>query len=378
MIGERYTVKKGDNLWNIAKAKLGAGPQWRRIWRYNNRADVVKVTGRGIPNPDLIYPGQILLLPVLPEVAARIAPGSPTATGAPQQPLSGSGQPLRSSPQPAPAAGGSRRPDEGPLSRDLPQIESPISIKYRLDDLKFPPIVQPGVIMEMRMTGDVILMTKKTYPALYVTQRREIEAQVVNQANLAFGSLVNDTRLIYDAGENKLTYRSMLVSQSNVPNTPAYAIGYQMDSNSPLPKLRFEIRLNKLEGSLPQFNYTALDVKIVVELTPKPEAPRGPSPQPLRQSEPVVNWNRVIGTGLVIAGAAIVIGTLVEDFFTAGAGTVDDPASFAVAGATVARGLQMVQATAAVLPAAVIPASLSLSVSVAPSATVSGQAEPRR
>ncbi len=71
----------------------------------------------------------------------------------------------------------------------------------------------------MRMTGDAILMTKKTYPALYVTQRREIESQVVNQANLAFGSLVNDKRLIYDAGENKLTYRSMLVSQSNVPGS---------------------------------------------------------------------------------------------------------------------------------------------------------------
>jgi hypothetical protein len=260
----------------------------------------------------------------------------------------------------------------------LPQVESPISIKYRLDDLKFPPIVQPGVIMEMRMTGDVLLMTKKTYPALYVTQRREIEAQVVNQANHAFGSLINDTRLIYDDKENKLTYRSMLVSQSNTPNTPAYAIGYQMDSNAPLPKLRFEIRFNKLEGSLPLFNYTALDVKLVVELTPKPESPQGPSPQPLRQPESSVDWNKALGVGLVVVAGLIVVGTLVEDFFTAGAGTVDDPASFAAAGATVTRGLQMLRAAPAiVLPAAVIPANLSLSVSVAPITTASGQVQSR-
>ena len=157
----------------------------------------------------------------------------------------------------------------------------------------------------------------------------------------------------------------MLVTQSNTPHAPAYALGYQIDSNSPMPKLRFEIRLNKLEGSLPLFNYTALDVKIVIELTPNPTAPP-PSPQPVRVSQPQSsgNWNRAIGTGLLIVGAAIVVGTLVEDFFTAGAGIADDPASFAAAGAAVARGLQLIRATAAVLPAAATPATLRLAVAV--------------
>src|SRR5258708_34243773 len=66
VLGQRYVVVKGDNLWNIAKHHLGGGSQWPRIWRYNNRRDVKEITGRGIRNPDLIYIGQVLLIPYIP------------------------------------------------------------------------------------------------------------------------------------------------------------------------------------------------------------------------------------------------------------------------------------------------------------------------
>ena len=183
---EQYTVARGDSLWSIAQAHLGNGHQWKRLWRYNNRADVVKRTGRGIPDPNLIYPGQTLLLPVLPEhVVRRPAPTS-------DAPLVTPGlvrQPGRTSTGPA-APGVRGTPGLPPVTT----IESPISIKFRLEDLRFPPIVQPGAILEMKLAGDVILTSKRTYPAVYVTQRREIEAQAVMAANHAFGSLLTDTR----------------------------------------------------------------------------------------------------------------------------------------------------------------------------------------
>lgn len=50
-----YTVKKGDCLWNIAKTKLGSGARYTEIYNLNK-----KVIGS---NPNLIYPGQVLLLP---------------------------------------------------------------------------------------------------------------------------------------------------------------------------------------------------------------------------------------------------------------------------------------------------------------------------
>jgi len=53
---ETYTVKSGDTLSKIAKAHYGAASKWKAIFEANR--DIIK-------NPDLIYPGQVLKLPVL-------------------------------------------------------------------------------------------------------------------------------------------------------------------------------------------------------------------------------------------------------------------------------------------------------------------------
>ena len=51
---QTYTVVKGDCLSKIAKRFLGSGKEWKKIWEANR--DKIK-------NPDLIYPGQVLILP---------------------------------------------------------------------------------------------------------------------------------------------------------------------------------------------------------------------------------------------------------------------------------------------------------------------------
>lgn len=340
MQGKRRIVVAGDNLWNIAKEELGAGAQWPRIWRYNNRRDVIKVTGRAIPDPDLIYVGQLLLIPVSPRSPPPVAAPSPPPAGlapaAPPHPPAPSPQPLR----------------QGPLGSRLPQIQSPVSFKYRLDDIRLPPFDTPTALIEMRMTGDVLLMSRKAYPALYVTSRRELEAQITQEMHHAFGRLVSDNRVIFDPAEKRVTVRSMLVSQSNTPNAPSTAIGVEISSNSPVPKLRAEIRWPKLEGTIEGFLYSALDVKFVIEITPKVQPPRAPSPQPIRIEEPSVNWDRVIGTGLIVTAGVIVVATIVEDFLTAGAGVADDAPSFTAAGAALTRGLSMLRGVSALPRAA--------------------------
>ena len=50
-----YTVVRGDCLWNIAKKFYGNGSQYTKI--YNANRDKIK-------NPNLIYPGQVLTIPV--------------------------------------------------------------------------------------------------------------------------------------------------------------------------------------------------------------------------------------------------------------------------------------------------------------------------
>jgi len=51
-----YEVKSGDTLWKIAKLQLGDGSQWENI--YNNNQGVIGA------NPNLIIPGQRLVMPV--------------------------------------------------------------------------------------------------------------------------------------------------------------------------------------------------------------------------------------------------------------------------------------------------------------------------
>lgn len=49
-----YTVQTGDSLWNIAKKYLGDGSRWTEIAALNAEL---------IDDPDLIYAGQVLVLP---------------------------------------------------------------------------------------------------------------------------------------------------------------------------------------------------------------------------------------------------------------------------------------------------------------------------
>jgi nucleoid-associated protein YgaU len=52
--GKTYTVVQGDSLSKIAKREYGDASKWRQIYQANR--DVIE-------NPDLIEPGQNLIIP---------------------------------------------------------------------------------------------------------------------------------------------------------------------------------------------------------------------------------------------------------------------------------------------------------------------------
>lgn len=52
--GDKYTVEKSDNLWEIAVRAYGDGYQWTKVWQANENL---------VKNPDIIQPGQVLSIP---------------------------------------------------------------------------------------------------------------------------------------------------------------------------------------------------------------------------------------------------------------------------------------------------------------------------
>ncbi|WP_309087213.1 LysM peptidoglycan-binding domain-containing protein [Domibacillus sp.] len=58
-----YKVKKGDELWNIAKDIYKDSSQWKKIWNANKDM-LIKRDKRNVQNPGKwIYPGQVLTIP---------------------------------------------------------------------------------------------------------------------------------------------------------------------------------------------------------------------------------------------------------------------------------------------------------------------------
>jgi nucleoid-associated protein YgaU len=72
----KYVVKSGDNLWNISKSNLGDATKWSEVYKLNH--DVIGA------NPSLIRPGTELTLPGSPEASGQLADASgvPAAPGA--------------------------------------------------------------------------------------------------------------------------------------------------------------------------------------------------------------------------------------------------------------------------------------------------------
>ena len=113
-----YRVVPGDDLWEIAARFLGNGERWHELYRLN--AGKPQPDGRTLTDPNLIYPGWILLLAPPgshngsrpPHHDRRPPPArTPSPSPSPSRPHSGS------TPSPAPA---STHPQPRPVAVHLP------------------------------------------------------------------------------------------------------------------------------------------------------------------------------------------------------------------------------------------------------------------
>lgn len=138
--GISYKIKQGDTLWNLAATHLGSPTEWPRLYEFNNRNEVVRAGARRIIDPDRIYAGSTLRLPILQ------SPGTPVAS------------------MPLPSA---NVPHPGRLRDKLPSISMPyssaVSTKASIQALKYQ--ISP------RLTTGPHLKANKYHPGIFLPGR---------------------------------------------------------------------------------------------------------------------------------------------------------------------------------------------------------------
>ena len=121
-----YTVKRGDTLWDIARALLGDAYQWPEIYRLNKST---------IENPHWIYPGEVL------NIGGAAAP-APASGGKGTTASRAVNKPAASSPVAAPAREIAAAPTEAPRMPTAGRARS------TLGGTVFRPVTAAGAVQE--------------------------------------------------------------------------------------------------------------------------------------------------------------------------------------------------------------------------------------
>lgn len=319
MKNQTYIVKKGDTLWELSRRFLGAPTQWPRIHSYNNRSEVVRVTGKAIKNPDLIYPGQKLLLPIRPQqhkVPKKVKP---------------------------------REYPPASLKKRIPKTYVPFASMYKLDDLpllEYESFTTPGFKASISFQGDVAIRLADKVPLSHVTNRG-LEIHYKSMTDAVLGQLLQDSVVEWDKTTNKISYACNMVSNSDTPHAPSTSIGVALASDKPVPVLRAEIRYPELKGYFQRNFFMAVDVKVVIDLEPRPLVVKGPEvkAKDLRldmETAPVKSPdNSVDGWDLVLVGSIALVATIATDFLW-GIGLADDAVTIPAALAVIRSGARRI------------------------------------
>ncbi len=295
---QRYVVQEGDCLWHLADRFLGSPLQWHRIYQHNNRESVIKQTGRGIKNADLIYPGQVLYIPLIADL-----------------------------PQPPPKKK-RQKPKPKRLDREAHKMTAPFAAAFYLNE--FPKMVyeDPSVRATLSLSGIIAVRLADNKPLIHAGNRG-LETQFTSEAeNVVHQLFLQDARVAWDTATRKITYECLLASKRSAGSAPATAVGLAVASDTRTPVIRGEIRFPKLSGYLGRHFYAAENVRVVIELEPKvPPVAKGPQATPDLVFKETASYqttpNYSFAWKIIGEGAVILTVTILTDFLF-GIGIFDD------------------------------------------------------
>ncbi|HTH98433.1 MAG TPA: LysM peptidoglycan-binding domain-containing protein [Stellaceae bacterium] len=362
-----HKVKAGDTLWSIAKRHYGAGHVWPSIYIYNNSPAVKRQRGnRGIVNPNLIHPGEVVYLPPIgshlvndPAIRRQVTEQMSSAKPGSTHPGSGhvpaaTGTSHLGKPSPAPVMPSFPRPmgptspnignapstapgrvanSNGPAGHTIPHpvasqphttphVDNPaehlmvkgFAYAYRLDDLPLVTQHYPGFTVTIKMQG-VIAIQADDKTALVTYSQKDVQLQARKEADSVYGQLLSDQKVTWDRAKNAVNFECVLTTRANA-HAVSTAISAAVSNGKPV--IRSIITFPKMSGMLAKHTWGTAEFKVVLEISPDPET-RGPAPAPVTAPAPAPSHfhmpevhvspqaQKVIGTVAVIAVAAVVV-----------------------------------------------------------------------
>jgi hypothetical protein len=322
MLGQKYVVKKGDTLWNLARKYLGDPSSWPKLYEHNNLPQVIAATGTKITKPGLIFIGQTIYIP------PRDIPSA----------------------QPKPIG---RKPiaSANPITGKKPAVPfKGIPFLYKLSKLPKSKVVSEFFVAEIKLSGSITIQRSNASDLLSAGGSKEkLILQSKHEADTALNKLVNQNEIGWNPITKELTFENGIIIYSSVPYSPYFSITANVSSTNGLPGIKATTTCPAIKGKLDKTLYTIADLGIEIELTLRPpSAQPKPVPAPVRAPAAVrkPGWDYLIAGGLLVGSGILIAATIGEDILTGGLGVADDAPSFATASAMFTTGAALLRSRA--------------------------------
>lgn len=317
-----YTVQKGDTLWALSEKFLGDPMRWQEIWHLNHEqyaSPDVRAKLRNskfVENPDLIFVGQKIFIPVGDAKRQIVNPGPGDSGKTP--------------------------------AKDKVRM---IPYKYNIERKIFETPQPPGFKTTVTVNGAITIQSEKTVSWAEFNQDG-FDIKVAKNYETPLNKLVSEFQLGINQKTRQIDFSSGVTMHSGGPYATKHSAMLSVNPITGMPTYTTTITYPEIKGKLNEFAYSAVGYSVAIKMEKIPEAyKRVPVLVPAPQRVPVkapsrsggMDWAYAAGALLLIGATAIVIATVVEDVITLGAGLADDPASFAAAAAMTTRGMSLLR-----------------------------------